>query len=150
MRIRTIASGLLLLPALASAAAPVIDVYKTASCGCCEEWTKHLKENGFSVKAHNVDDTAGYRQKFGIPAQFGSCHTATVAGYVIEGHVPASDIKRLLASRAKARGLAVPGMPAGSPGMEGGRSDPYDVLLVQADGRTSVYQHHSAAPTGQR
>lgn len=141
---RTIASAVLLAaPALASAAMPVIEVFKSESCGCCEAWTKHLKEHGFMVTVNNVANPSDYRQKFGIPTALGSCHTAKVAGYAIEGHVPASEIKRLVESGVKARGLAVPAMPLGSPGMEAGRSDPYDVFLVQPDGRATVYKHYS-------
>lgn len=139
--ISTIAAAMLGLPLAAHAAQPVIEVYKSASCGCCGEWVKHLEENGFKVKAHNVDNPSDYRQKFGIPAELGSCHSAKVAGYALEGHVPASDIKRLLASRPKATGLAVPAMPMGSPGMEGPRKDAYDVLLVK-DGKSTVYKHY--------
>ncbi len=130
-------------PLLASAAVPVIEVYKSASCGCCGAWVKHLEENGFQVKAQNVANPSGYREKFGIPKDLGSCHTGLVQGYAIEGHVPACEIKRLLAERPKAVGLAVPSMPMGSPGMEGQRSDPYDVLLVKTDGRHAVYQHYN-------
>jgi len=132
----------LAIPALASAAGPVIDVYKSASCGCCTGWVKHLRANGFTVNAHDVANPSDYREKAGIPTQLGSCHTALVQGYAIEGHVPANDIKRLLAEKPKAKGLAVPAMPMGSPGMEGDRKDPYDVLLVKNDGRTSVYKQY--------
>ncbi len=127
----------------ARAAGPVIDVYKSESCGCCTGWVKHLQANGFTVKAKNVDDPSDYRAKFGIPQELGSCHTGMVQGYALEGHVPAAEIKRLLAEKPKAIGLAVPSMPIGSPGMEGPRSDPYDVFLVQADGRRSVYKHYT-------
>lgn len=145
IRFRSVAAAaLLVMPALASAAMPVIEVFKSATCGCCDDWVKHLQANGFQVKVSNVEKPADYRQKFGIPAELGSCHTAKVGIYAVEGHVPASDIKRLLSSGVKARGLAVPGMPSGSPGMESERSDPYDVLLVQPDGRTTVYKHYSA------
>ena len=137
-----LAAGMLALPLAASASGPVIEVYKTATCGCCKQWIKHLEANGFTVKAQDVANTADYREKFGIPQQFGSCHTARVQGYAIEGHVPASDIKRLLATKPKAKGLAVPGMPLGSPGMEGPHKDPYDVLLVQDGGTASVYKHY--------
>lgn len=136
------AAALIALPALAGAAQPVIEVYKTASCGCCKGWVKHLEDNGFTVKAHDVENPTDYRQKFGIPHALGSCHSARVGGYAIEGHVPAADIKRLLGSKPKATGLAVPAMPLGSPGMEGPRSDPYDVLLVQKDGKTTVFKHY--------
>lgn len=131
-------------PMLASAAtAPLIEVYKSEGCGCCEAWLEHLKANGFAVKAQNVDDTSVYREKFGIPKNLGSCHTGIVQGYALEGHVPAAEIKRLLAERPKAKGLAVPSMPMGSPGMEGPRNDPYDVLLVKADGSHTVYKHYN-------
>lgn len=138
-----VAAAALVVPALASAALPVIEVFKSATCGCCEEWVKHLKANGMSVKVSDVANPGDYRQKFGIAQDLGSCHTAKIGKYAIEGHVPASDIKRLLASGVKARGLAVPGMPAGSPGMETGRTDPYDVLLIKPDGRTAVYKHYT-------
>jgi hypothetical protein len=120
-----------------------VEVYKSPTCGCCNDWIKHLQANGFRVNATNVPDSRHYRARFGMPHKLGSCHTALVAGYVIEGHVPAREIKRLLRERPKALGLSVPGMPVGSPGMDGpeygGHVDPYDVLLVQADGRASVF-----------
>lgn len=132
----------LLLPAAAvHAAAPVIDVYKSASCGCCHLWVEHLRANGFTVRAHDVANPSDYREKFGIPNELGSCHTGVVGGYALEGHVPAQDIKRLLAERPKAKGLSVPGMPLGSPGMEGPRKDPFDVVLVQPNGSHKVYRH---------
>lgn len=131
-------------PLLASAAAaPVVEDYKSKDCGCCEGWIEHLKSNGFAVKSHNVENPSDYREKFGIPQELGSCHTGLVQGYALEGHVPASEIKRLLAERPKAKGLAVPSMPLGSPGMEGKRRDPYDVFLVQADGSRSIFKHYS-------
>jgi hypothetical protein len=126
-----------------AAAAPLVEVFKSEGCGCCEGWIAHLKANGFAVKALNVDDTSVYRKKFGIPDDLGSCHTGMVQGYALEGHVPAAEIKRLLAERPKAKGLAVPSMPLGSPGMEGPRNDPYDVLLVKADGAYTVYRHYN-------
>jgi hypothetical protein len=104
---------------------------------------KHLQANGFAVKTNNVDNPSDYREKGGIPNKLGSCHTGMVAGYAIEGHVPASEIKRLLKEKPAAKGLAVPAMPLGSPGMEGPRKDPYDVLLVQANGRAAVYKHYN-------
>lgn len=140
---RSIAAALLIAPALASAGTPVIEVFKSATCGCCEDWVKHLQANGFTVKLNNVANPSDYRAKLGIPDALGSCHSAKIGQYAIEGHVPASEIKQLMGSGVKARGLAVPGMPAGSPGMEGSRSHPYDVLLVQSDGRTAVYKHYS-------
>lgn len=125
---------------------PVIEVYKSATCGCCTQWVEHLQANGFKVNAQNVPNTAAYRTKLGVPPALGSCHTGTIGGYALEGHVPAADIKRLLAEKPKAKGLAVPGMPMGSPGMEvpGEPADAYDVLLFQADGKTTVYRHYAA------
>lgn len=131
------------MPLLAMAAAPVIEIFKTESCGCCGAWVEHLKANGFVTRVVNVDNPSDYRERGGIPNELGSCHTGMVQGYAIEGHVPASDIKRLLATRPKAKGLAVPGMPLGSPGMEGPRKDPFDVLLVDAKGRSSVFKHYN-------
>ncbi|HEV7855678.1 MAG TPA: DUF411 domain-containing protein [Herminiimonas sp.] len=125
-------------------ALPVIEVYKSATCGCCTQWVEHLQKNGFKVNARNVPNTAAYRAQFGVPSSLGSCHTASIGGYAIEGHVPAADIKRLLAERPKAAGLAVPEMPMGSPGMEGAYADAFDVLLFQADGSRTVYRHYAA------
>lgn len=136
------AAALLGLPMLASAATGPIEVYKSATCGCCEAWVKHLRNSGLRVNAHDVADPSATREKMGIPDRLGSCHTAVVGGYAIEGHVPAAEIKRLLAAKPKARGLSVPGMPAGSPGMEGQGHMPYDVLLVRSDGTTTVYKHY--------
>ena len=138
-----IVAAMLAVPMLAMAAAPVISVYKSATCGCCEEWVKHLRANGFTVEAHNVANPSDMREKMGMPDRFGSCHTAVVDGYTIEGHVPAAEIKRLLAAKPKAKGLATPGMPLGSPGMEGPRKDAYEVLLVMPDGSSRVYQHYN-------
>jgi hypothetical protein len=130
-------------PVLAQTPAAEVEVFKSPTCGCCNDWIEHLQAAGFRVKANDVADTGRYRARYGMPARLGSCHTAVVAGYVIEGHVPAREIRRLLRERPKALGLAVPGMPIGSPGMDGpaygGQVDPYDVLLVLADGRTSVF-----------
>ncbi len=137
-----------MMPALGytKATQPVIDVYKSATCGCCTEWITHLRANGFKVNAHNVPNTVAYRIKLGVPPSLGSCHTGTIGGYALEGHVPASDIKRLLAEKPRAQGLAVPGMPMGSPGMEvaGEPADAYDVLLFQADGKSVVYRRYAA------
>lgn len=120
-----------------------VDMYKNAACGCCDEWAKHLEKNGFKVRIHEVADASAWRRKAGIPDTYGSCHTAMVGGYAVEGHVPAADIKRLLQKRPKAVGLAVPGMPLGSPGMEqGGVKHPYEVLLVKTGGATEVFARH--------
>lgn len=119
-------------------------VHKSASCQCCGVWVEHLRNAGFAVEARNVDDLPSIKKRLGVPAELGSCHTAEVDGYFVEGHVPASDIRRLLRERPKARGIAVPGMPAGSPGMEvpSGQRDPYDVLLVGQDASVSVFARH--------
>lgn len=140
---KTLLAAMLAMPVLTMAAAPVINVHKSAACGCCEGWVKHLRENGFKVEAHNVANPSDTREKMGMPDRLGSCHTAVVDGYAIEGHVPAAEIKRLLASHPKAKGLAVPAMPLGTPGMEGPRKHPYDVLLVLPDGSPQVYQHYN-------
>ncbi|NLD68743.1 MAG: DUF411 domain-containing protein [Limnobacter sp.] len=124
---------------------PLVEVWKSPTCGCCKDWIAHMEANGFRV---DVDDSgnAAARARLGIAQKFGSCHTALVDGYAIEGHVPASEVRRLLEERPEAVGLAVPGMPIGSPGMDGpaygGRQHPYDVLLVQADGTSSVYRSY--------
>lgn len=131
------------VPALAANTLPLVEVFKNPSCGCCGAWVDHLKAAGFDVKVTMVDDTAVARRKYALPDRFGSCHTAVVAGYVVEGHVPASDIKKLLAMKPVAVGLAVPGMPVGSPGMEmGSRKDPYQVLLVDRQGRERVFSSY--------
>ena len=128
--------------ALAAAGKPLVEVWRSPACGCCGAWVKHLDENGFATKVHMVEDTSAMRRALGIPEPLGSCHTAKVGGYAIEGHVPASDIRRLLAQRPKARGLAAPGMPAGSPGMDVPGSPPYEVLLVGHDGKGSLFARH--------
>jgi hypothetical protein len=131
------------LRALAGSQPNQITVWKTPSCGCCHEWVAHLRKSGFEVVTHDVEDTAPMRQKFGLPAKFSSCHTARLGSYVVEGHVPAQELRRLLREKPSALGLAVPGMPAGSPGMEMGPTrDAYDVLLVLADGSSRVYQSY--------
>ncbi|CAB5711758.1 Uncharacterized copper-binding protein [Delftia tsuruhatensis] len=119
------------------AAAPAkripVEVWKDPSCGCCQDWVVHMEQNGFAVTVHDTGNNA-VRAKLGLPTRLGSCHTALVEGYVLEGHVPAADVHKLLRQKPKALGIAVPGMPVGSPGMDGpeygGRKDPYDVLLV--------------------
>jgi hypothetical protein len=127
---------------LLQAAAPAVAVYKTRTCGCCAKWVEHLKANGFAPTVTDVPSTAEYRSKYRVPDQLQSCHTAVVGGYTVEGHVPAADIHRLLKQKPKATGLAVPGMPMGSPGMEGARVDAYSVLLFNSDGRTTVFQKY--------
>lgn len=139
-----IALALVLLSAATAFAqsAPKVEVFKSASCGCCGAWVEHLRQNGFQVIAHDVGDVPAERRKLGMPDRLGSCHSAKVGGYVIEGHVPAADIRRLLKEKPKALGLAVPSMPPGSPGMEGPRAIPYDTLLVARDGTTRVFASH--------
>lgn len=133
----------------ASASSPtVIEVWKTPTCGCCKDWIKHLEASGFQVQVHDAGNTAA-RTRLGVPEKLGSCHTALVGGYAVEGHVPAREIRRLLKERPQAIGLAVPGMPVGTPGMDGpvygGRKDPYDVLLIRRDGSAPVYQSYHRA-----
>ena len=131
------------LPALAANKLPLVEIFKSPTCGCCGAWVDHLKDAGFPVKVVEVDDTTVTRKRYGLPDKFGSCHTGIVNGYVVEGHVPATEIKRLLASKPSAIGLAVPGMPVGSPGMEyGDRRDPYDVYLIDKSGRETVFAHY--------
>lgn len=122
--------------------APWVDVFKSPSCGCCGAWVEHMRQNGFQVSTHDVADVPAERKKLGMPARLGSCHSAKVGGYVIEGHVPAADIRRLLKEKPKAIGLAVPGMVPGSPGMEAPRPMPYETLLVARDGTTRVFARH--------
>ncbi|HEY6641693.1 DUF411 domain-containing protein [Povalibacter sp.] len=132
------------LPLFAQAATrslPTITVNKTPTCGCCGLWVAHLQKSGLQTQVKDFDDLTVIKERLGVPASLSSCHTAEVDGYFIEGHVPAAEIKRLLSERPRARGLTVPGMPAGSPGMEvpSGRVDRYDVLLVNKEGGTSVF-----------
>jgi hypothetical protein len=127
-------------------AAPLtVDVYKSPTCGCCGNWVGHLRASGFAVDVKEVPDADAWRAKAGVPARFASCHTAFVAGYVIEGHVPAAEIRRLLVERPNALGLAVPGMPAGAPGMDGTPAGGFDVLLLQPDGTSRVYRAYPRA-----
>lgn len=119
-----------------------LTVYKSATCGCCNDWIKHLEANGFAVKAHNVRNLDQIKREYGVSPRLGACHTARIGDYVIEGHVPAQDIKRLLAEKPAVAGLAVPGMPLGSPGMEGPRKDPYKVYTFSEDGNIDVYASH--------
>ena len=119
-----------------------IEVWKDPNCGCCQDWISHLEQNGFKAKVFDSGNNA-VRARLGMPQPLGSCHTALVQGYVIEGHVPAQDVKRLLARKPVAAGLSVPGMPVGSPGMEvGSRKDPYQVLLIDKAGRSSVFARY--------
>ncbi len=127
----------------AAPATPVIDVYKSPTCGCCNKWIDHLKANGFTVRSHDTDNVAQHKVRLGVPPAYGSCHTAEIGGYLVEGHVPAGDIKRLLKEKPSARGLIVPAMPAGSPGMEtGGRKDSYKVFIVNPNGSARTYAQY--------
>ena len=119
-----------------------ITVYKSATCGCCSKWIAHLEAKGFQVVAHDMEDMFSVKIENGIRREFGSCHTAVIDGYVVEGHVPANDIRRLLQDRPSVAGLAVPGMPIGSPGMEGPNPQPYNVVTFDNVGNTSVFASH--------
>jgi len=119
-----------------------ITVYKSPTCGCCERWIDHLGDNGFDVVTKDIRDLSAVKAAHAVTPRLASCHTALVDGYVVEGHVPVVDIRRLLAERPAVKGLAVPGMPMGSPGMEGARKDPYDVLTFDDEGRTKVFTRH--------
>jgi hypothetical protein len=126
----------------AQQAVPSVTVYKSPACGCCSKWIDHMRAAGFEVTAKNVDDVVPIKTKHGVPTQAASCHTSLVGDYVIEGHVPADTVKRLLKERPKITGLAVPGMPAGSPGMEvpSGKKDPYSVIAFDSAGKQTVFE----------
>ena len=128
-----------LTPAQAEVQSPVVTVYKSPTCGCCGKWIEHMQANGFEVRAVDLDDLTEVKQASGVPIPLRTCHTAIVGDYVVEGHVPADLVKKMLAEKPNAAGLAVPGMPMGSPGMEGTPKQAYDVLLFQKDGKTSVF-----------
>ena len=153
MRPTMMRTALLCLPILAATAVPssgqaaatarpatAMQVYKTPTCGCCAKWVEHVKAAGFAPDVHEMADVSPVKTKAGVPAALQSCHTALVEGYVIEGHVPADVIRQLLREKPRLAGLAVPGMPIGSPGMEqGARVDPYEVIAFTKDGKTSTY-----------
>lgn len=120
---------------------PTVIVYKSASCGCCAKWIEHLRQAGFTVESHDTDSLSEVMAAFGVPSALASCHTAKVGNYVIEGHVPADLIAKALREHPAIAGLAVPGMVVGSPGMDGGAAQPYDVVAWTTTGRTSVYAH---------
>jgi hypothetical protein len=132
------------LPAITRADAPSITVYKDPSCGCCTKWVEHLRTAGFRPAVHDRSDMDALKDSLGVPAALRSCHTAVAGKYVIEGHVPASDVTRLLGAKPRGVvGLAVPDMPAGSPGMEmSGRREAYDVVAFSANGKTTVFARH--------
>jgi hypothetical protein len=133
------------LTPLSAAAKPSMIVYKTPTCGCCGKWVEHMRANGFDVKVNEVQSTAEYRKKYGVPERMASCHTGVVNGYTVEGHVPAADVQKLLKQRPKARGIAVPGMPIGSPGMEQGPGrQAYSVILFDDQGNLTQFTSYAA------
>ena len=127
-----------------SKAAPIpMKVYKSPTCGCCQKWVEHVKAAGFAPEVEDMPSVTPVKDKSNVPAPLRSCHTALVGGYVVEGHVPVETVQRLLREKPKVAGIAVPGMPVGSPGMEmGDRKDPYEVVAFTADGKTTVYEKH--------
>jgi hypothetical protein len=126
-----------------AASAAQLTVHKSPYCGCCAKWIEHVEKHGFTVKVIETEDMAAVKKRLGVPDKLASCHTTQAGGYFIEGHVPAADIKRLLAQKPKAAGIAVPGMPMGAPGMDiGGQHQPYATILVQRDGTTKVFVQH--------
>jgi len=128
-----------------TASLPPLTVYKSATCGCCRAWVDHMRGAGFTVRTVDTEDLGRVKGELGVPGALQSCHTAVVGAYLVEGHVPAADVKQLLARKPAVRGLAVPGMPIGSPGMEQGDPkdyDRYEVMAFTAQGRTSVFARH--------
>lgn len=125
-----------------AAASELVEVYKNPSCGCCGKWVEHMQKAGFTVRVHEVTDLAPIREKLGMPERYASCHTARVGGYLVEGHVPAADVKRLLKEKPKAIGIAVPGMPPGSPGMESPHPVAYNTLLVHSASESTIFAKH--------
>jgi hypothetical protein len=125
-------------------AAPLLEVFKTPTCGCCSQWVEHMRTNGFSVRTTDMNDISDIKKSRGVPDQVQSCHTALVNGYVVEGHVPAADVHRLLKEKPAVVGIAVGGMPIGSPGMEypGTKPQPYDVLSFDKKGTTRIFAKH--------
>ncbi|MFO1364830.1 MAG: DUF411 domain-containing protein [Burkholderiales bacterium] len=121
---------------------PEAVVYKSPTCGCCNDWVKHLRAHGFAVKTMEVNDLGPVRQRFGVPDRLASCHTAVIGGYAVEGHVPAAAVKRLLAEKPSVVGISVPGMPNGSPGMEGPRSEPFTVVVFDERGNAKVFESY--------
>jgi hypothetical protein len=143
--------GILLFSGLLSAEADVlskpmtIEVYRSAGCGCCGKWLAHLKANQFNVVDHVLENVDSVKKRYAVSAELASCHTALINGYVVEGHVPAADIKKLLAEKPKVLGISVPGMPMGTPGMEmGSNADAYEVLSFDQDQKTQVFNHYEA------
>lgn len=125
----------------ADGALPVMTVYRSPTCGCCGDWVEHMRAEGFTVEVEDVQDLVAVKNRLGVPSHLGSCHTAVIGDYLVEGHVPADDVRRMLAESTDAAGIAVPGMPIGSPGMEvpGQPGQPYDVMAFDKDGQTRVF-----------
>lgn len=134
--------GMLAMPTWAAPPLPTVTVYKSPSCGCCGKWVDHMRASGFPVVTHDTENVERHKERLGVPPAMGSCHTAEVGGYMVEGHVPAEDIKRLLKEKPRARGLVSPGMPQSAPGMDDPRKIPYEILLVGKDGKASRYAQH--------
>jgi hypothetical protein len=130
------------LVARAADAGPLVQVYKSPTCGCCGKWVDHLRAAGFTVQATNVADVNQYKLEYGVPIQLASCHTAIVEGYIVEGHVPADDVIKMLREKPAIKGIAVPGMPLGSPGMESPNPERYETIAFDADGNTTVFAIH--------
>lgn len=134
--------ALLTSTAWAAGTLPTVEVFKSPTCGCCGKWVEHMKANGFKVVTREMNDVTPHKQRLGVPVGMGSCHTAEVGGYLVEGHVPADDVKRLLAEKPKAKGLVSPGMPQSAPGMDMPGKQPYEIFLVRQDGSTSSFARH--------
>lgn len=147
-RVKMLLSAILLTTSLTGQAEEAINdkeitVYRSPTCGCCGKWIEHVKQNHFVIKDIVSDDMQAIKKKYGVPDQLASCHTAIVDGYVIEGHVPAADIQKLLDTKPKVVGISAPGMPMGSPGMEmGGRADDFDVVSFDSAGNVQVFAEH--------
>jgi len=142
MRVVSVMFAAAMLAAGPAQAAGEMTVYKSATCGCCNSWIKHMEANGFKVKAQNVMDLDAVKRRNGVTPNLAACHTAIINGYVVEGHVPASDVKRMLKERPKVKGIAVPGMPHGSPGMESLTPQRYQTFTFDEAGRLQVYANH--------
>lgn len=140
--VAAVGGGAVLWTGSSAAAAEEVVVYKDPSCDCCGRWAAHMRRNGFTVVVKDVEDIGSVKREAGIPEALESCHTAHVGGYVVEGHVPAADIRRMLSERLAIRGLAVPGMPSSAPGMDNPTAEPYVVFAFDASGGASVFASH--------
>ncbi|PPQ36839.1 Uncharacterized conserved protein [Rhodoblastus acidophilus] len=139
LHIKALFAAIVATAAATGADAQNVTAWRSPECGCCERWAQSLEAAGMHVAMHDAADMAAVKKTHGVPQKVASCHTAKVDGYTIEGHVPAREIRRLLDERPVAVGLSAPGMPLGSPGMEGGAREPYQVLLIKKDGTTQVF-----------